>query len=182
MAKVKPKGKEGPLFIPIDHAFDVKGVGTVALGVVRQGLVKVYDELFLAPSMKPILVKSIQMHDDPVQSAASPARVGLAIKGVSAEEITRGDIICTRDSVEVRDSIFSVRFEKSPFYKEDLADSQMYMLSMGMQIRAVKIRIAGEGTLEISVEKPVAFQKGQTCVLLKPDSPGTRIVGKGQVQ
>ena len=31
MAKLKPKSAAGPLIIPVDHAFDVKGVGTVAL-------------------------------------------------------------------------------------------------------------------------------------------------------
>jgi selenocysteine-specific translation elongation factor len=182
MSKLKPKGSDGPLLILIDHAFDVKGVGTVALGVVRQGTVKVYDELFLTPSMKPVLVKSIQMHDDPVQSSSSPARVGLALKGVTADDISRGDIVCTRDAVNIASDSLTVKFAKTPFYKGDLLDNQMYMLSLGMQIRPAKIKIAGDGMLQISVERPVAYQKGQTCVLLKPDNQGTRIIGKGQIQ
>jgi selenocysteine-specific translation elongation factor len=68
-----------PPIIPIDHAFDVKGVRTVVLGVVKQGVVKVYDQLKIMPSGKDIVVKSIQMHDDPVDESKSPARVGLAI-------------------------------------------------------------------------------------------------------
>jgi selenocysteine-specific translation elongation factor len=182
MAKLAPKGADGPALVSIDHAFDVKGVGTVALGVVRQGAVKVYDELFLAPSMKPVLVKSIQMHDDPVQSASSPARVGLAIKGVTAEEISRGDIICTPDAVKISNGPLMVNFTKSPFYKGDLAENQMYMLSLGMQIRPARIKAAGEGRLEITAEKPVAYLPRQSCVLLKPDNQGTRIIGKGQIQ
>jgi selenocysteine-specific translation elongation factor len=182
MSKLKPKGREGPVIIPVDHAFDVKGVGTVALGVVRQGEVKVYDELFLTPSMKPVLVKSIQMHDDPVQSSASPARVGLAIKGVTADDIARGDIICAKDAVSIATDKIDVKFAKSPFFKGDVLDSQMFMLSLGMQIRPAKVRNVGEGLLQISVEKPLAYQKGQTCVLLKPDNQGTRIIGKGEVQ
>jgi hypothetical protein len=31
-------------------------------------------------------------------------------------------------------------------------------------------------------EKPIAYQQGQTCVLLKPDSQSTRIAGKGAMQ
>jgi selenocysteine-specific translation elongation factor len=182
MAKLKPKEREGPVMIPVDHAFDVKGVGTVVLGVVRQGTVKVYDELFLAPSMKPLLVKSIQMHDDPVQNSSSPARVGLAIKGVPADEISRGDIICTKEAVSIATEKIDVKFEKSPFFKGDLLDSQMYMLSLGMQIRPAKIRNAGEGLLQITVEKPAAYKRGQTCVLLKPDNQGTRIIGKGHIE
>lgn len=182
MPKLEPKGRVGPILISIDHAFDVKGVGTVALGVVRQGTVKVYDELFLTPGMKPVLVKSIQMHDDPVQSSSSPARVGLALKGVTAEDISRGDIICAKDAVNVAVDSIAVKFAKTPFYKGDLLDSQMYMLSIGMQVRPAKIKFTGDGMLQILLEKPVAYQKGQTCVLLKPDNQGTRIVGKGQIQ
>ncbi|HKU50576.1 MAG TPA: EF-Tu/IF-2/RF-3 family GTPase [Nitrososphaera sp.] len=182
MAKLKPRGREGPVMVAVDHAFDVKGVGTVALGVVRQGAVNVYDELFLTPAMKPVLVKSIQMHDDPVQSSPSPARVGLALKGVTAEDISRGDIICKADAVNIATDQLTIKFEKSPFYKGDLLESQMYMMSVGMQIRPVKVKNAGNGMLEISLEKPLAYQKGQACVLLKPDNQGTRIIGKGQVQ
>jgi selenocysteine-specific translation elongation factor len=181
MTTLKPRGSEGPTVVAIDHAFDVKGVGTVALGVVRQGTIKVYDELFLTPNMKPVMIKSIQMHDDPVQSSSSPARVGLAIKGVTAEEISRGDIICAPDAVNISTASLNAKFVKSPFYKGELADNQMYMLSVGMQIRPARIKNR-DGLLEISAEKPLAFQKGQSCVLLKPDNQGTRIIGKGQIQ
>jgi hypothetical protein len=77
-----PKSLEEPCIIPIDHAFNVKGIGTVILGVIKQGTVKTYDQLMILPSGNNILVKSIQMHDDPVNESKSPARVGLAIKGV----------------------------------------------------------------------------------------------------
>ena len=38
--------------IPIDYAFDVKGVGTVVMGVVKQGTVKVYYQLRIMPCWK----------------------------------------------------------------------------------------------------------------------------------
>lgn len=182
MAKLEPKGVDGPLVITVDHAFDVKGVGTVALGVVRRGTVKVYDELVLAPSMKQIMIKSIQMHDDPVQRSSSPARVGLAIKGAVAEEISRGDIICRADSGIATGSTLNVKFAKSPHFRSEILESQMYMMSLSMQIRPVKIKNAGGDMLEITAEKPVAYQKGQTCVLLKPDNQGSRIIGKGEIE
>jgi selenocysteine-specific translation elongation factor len=183
MLKLEPKVDQGPLVIAVDHAFDVKGVGTVVLGVIKSGTVKTYDELVLTPSMKPLLVKSIQMHDDPVQSSSCPSRVGLAVKGVSAEEISRGDIICHAGSTAVTSgNCFTTRFTKSPFFKGEILDSQMYVMSLGMQIRAVKVRNeAGTGELQITSDKPVSYKDGQACVLLKPDSQGTRIIGKGQI-
>jgi selenocysteine-specific translation elongation factor len=181
ITKLEPKAQEGPAMIPVDHAFDVKGVGTVVLGVVRQGSIKAYDELTLQPSGKAILIKSIQMHDDPVESSSSPARVGLAVKGPSAGDISRGDVICAPGTVKVATGPVSAKFQKSPFFKGDLADNQMYMLSVGMQIRPVKIKVAGD-MLEITPEKPMCYLPGQACVLLKPDSQGSRIIGKGVFQ
>ena len=182
VGKLAPRGLEGPTVIVVDHAFDVKGVGTVVLGVVRQGQVKVYDELSLAPSMKPVLVKSIQMHDDPVQSASSPSRVGLAVKGVTADEVSRGDIICKQsDGFVSTGGNLKVGFKKSPFFKGEILDSQMYMMSLGMQIRAVKVKTTGQDVLEVSAEKPVAYLKSQPCILLKPDNQGTRIIGRGDI-
>lgn len=181
MAKLKPKSSDGPLMIPIDHAFDVKGVGTVVLGVVKQGTVKVYDELALLPGKKNVLVKSIQMHDDPVESSSSPARVGLAIKGPSAEDISRGDVICAPDALKVSSGTITIRFAKSPFFKGDLPDNHTYMISVGMQVKAAKVKLESE-TLQVTPEKPIVYQQGQTLVLLKPDSQGTRIAGKGSIQ
>lgn len=180
MAKLKPKSADGPLVIPVDHAFDVKGAGTVALGVVKQGTVKVYDELVLLPGKKNILVKSIQMHDDPVESSSSPARVGLAIKGAGAGDISRGDVICAPDAVRVSSGAVTARFAKSPFFKGDLPENHTYMISVGMQVRAAKVKLEGE-TLQVTPEKPIVYTQGQTLVLLKPDSQGTRIAGKGSI-
>src|SRR5580765_106716 len=47
------------VYIPIDHVFDVKGVGTVVLGCIKQGEIKTYDELEINPLNKPIVIKSI---------------------------------------------------------------------------------------------------------------------------
>jgi selenocysteine-specific translation elongation factor len=181
IAKLKPKSADGPLVIPVDHAFDVKGVGTVALGVVKQGTVKAYDELVLLPGKKNILVKSIQMHDDPVESSSSPARVGLAIKGAGADEISRGDVICAPDAVRVSSGAVTAKFAKSPFFKGDLPENHTYMISVGMQVKAAKIKLEGDA-LQVTPEKPIVYQQGQTLVLLKPDSQGTRIAGKGSIQ
>jgi selenocysteine-specific translation elongation factor len=181
MTKLRPKGQEGELAIPVDHAFDVKGVGTVVLGVVKKGAVKVYDELVLMPGQKKLTVKSIQMHDDPVQSSQSPSRVGLAVKGIAADDISRGDMICAPNAVKISGGTISTKFEKSPLFRGDLPENHTYMISAGMQIRPVKIKKVEE-TMELALDKPIAYHGGQTCVLLKPDSQGTRIVGKGTLR
>ena len=90
-------------------------------------------------------------------------------------------MICLPETVKVSSDSISVKFTKSPFFKGELAENQTYMLSVGLQIKPVKIN-RKDDFLEIVLEKPVAYRSEQIAVLLKPDSEGIRIVGKGLVQ
>ena len=184
MSRLEPKSLEGQCIIPIDHAFNVKGVGTVVLGVIKQGTVKTFDHLKILPSGKDILVKSIQMHNDPVTECKSPARVGMAVKGVDADDISRGDVLCSPGSLnlKVATDAFPAGFIKSPYYKGDLTDNQTFVISVGIQIRPVKIKYNNTGTIQIIPEKSFVFFSGQNYALLKPDNVGTRIIAKGIIQ
>ena len=165
--------------IVVDHVFDVKGVGTVVLGTVKQGEIKTYDELVLSPSSKTVVIKSIQMHDDPVNISKKNSRVGLAIKGASAKDISRGDVITSPGIAKIAAAGFQLRFIKNPYFKEEISETQNYMMSVGLQIRTVKIKVMPDSILSISFEKPLAFVKKDLCILFKPDSKGMRIMGHG---
>jgi selenocysteine-specific translation elongation factor len=184
MSGLQPISLEGDCIIPIDHAFNVKGVGTVLLGVIKQGVVKTFDRLKILPSGKDILVKSIQMHDDPVAESKSPARVGLAVKGVDADDVSRGDVLCSPSSLnlKVATNAIPAEFIKSPYYKGNLTENQKYIISIGIQIKPVKIKSNNTDRVEIIPEKSLVFLSGQPYALLKPDNVGTRIIGKGIIQ
>jgi selenocysteine-specific translation elongation factor len=170
---------EGDLVLPIDHSFDVKGVGTVILGGIKQGRVKVYDKLRIQPSNKEILIKSIQMHDDPVNETFSPARVGLAVKGITPHEIERGDIICSGETIKIATTeVLVTDFSKNKYFNSDITESQTYLLSVGLQIKPVKILNDGSKII-LSLEKPIAYYKQQRFLILKPDSKTTRIIADG---
>jgi selenocysteine-specific translation elongation factor len=165
--------------ILVDHVFDVKGVGTVVLGTVKHGEIKTYDELVLSPSNKTVVIKSIQMHDDPVNTSKKNSRVGLAIKGASAKDISRGDVITSPGFAKMASSNFQLAFIKNQYFKEEISETQNYMMSVGLQIRTVKIKKMSDSNLSISFEKPLAFVKNDLCILFKPDSKSMRIMGHG---
>ena len=165
--------------IVVDHVFDVKGVGTVVLGTVKQGEIKTYDELVLSPSNKTVVIKSIQMHDDPVNTSKKNSRVGLAIKGASAKDISRGDVITSPGFAKIAAADFQLNFIKNPYFKEEISETQNYMMSVGLQIRTVKIKVMPDSILLISFEKPLAFVENDLCILFKPDSKSMRIMGHG---
>jgi len=180
---LKDKGDEilqpSEACIVVDHVFDVKGVGTVVLGTVKQGEIKTYDELVLSPSNKTVVIKSIQMHDDPVNTSKKNSRVGLAIKGASAKDISRGDVITSPGFAKIAAADFQLKFIKNPYFKEEISETQNYMMSVGLQIRTVKIKEIPDSILLISFEKPLAFVKNDLCILFKPDSKSMRIMGHG---
>ena len=177
--KIEPIIKEGSSEMVIDHCFDVKGVGTVILGKVTVGKIKQYDNLKVYPSGSDVLIKSIQMHDDPVTESICPARVGLAVKGIKPDEVGRGDIISQEDAVLVNSNI-ELEFTKSPFYKNEISEGQMCLVSIGLQIKAAKF--SSITPLKLTFEKPIAYHTGDIAVILKPESTTIRILGSGPIK
>ena len=179
MDKIEPISVEGKPEMVIDHCFDVKGVGAVILGKVTSGKIKQYDDLKLYPAGLDVLIKSIQMHDDPVDESVCPARVGLAVKGVKPDEVGRGDVISEEGVVDIMSEI-ELDFKKNQFYKGDIAENQGCLVNIGLQIKAAKV--SSVSPLRLTFEKPIACNKDDIAVILKPESPTIRILGSGKIQ
>ena len=177
--RLKPKTKDGPLIVVIDHVYDVKGVWTVVLGVIKQGKVKISEEVVLYPQQKTLTIKSIQMHDDSVYEASSPARVGLAIKGVTANDISRGDVISRSDDLFVSSNMISGSYSGNPYFTEQLSETETYLVSVDLQVKPAEIKLSNGGLLNIELLKPLVVSSKQDFVLLKPDAKGVRICGRG---
>ena len=118
------------------------------------------------------------MHDDPVDEAISPARVGLLVKGIIPDDVQRGDLLCMPDSVQVSQEI-TLDYSQNKFFKGELGENQMFLVNIGLQIRPSKI--ISLKPVKLSLGKPVVFDKDDICVILKPESPTIRIVGSGAI-
>jgi len=171
--------KDGHASVIIDHCFDVKGVGTVALGKVVSGKINQYDNLIHMPSNTKVMVKSIQMHDDDVKESISPARVGLSLKNIKPDDISRGDILSTDSSLRIVDEL-SLNFTQNQFYKNTVSENEMCIVSIGMQMKAGKF--VSVSPVKIKLEKPIAILPNDICILLKPESQSIRIIGSGSIQ
>ncbi len=178
MNTLEPITNDNPAELLIDHCFDVKGVGTVILGKVTNGTIKQYDNLKLYPHNVDVLIKSIQMHDDPVSESICPARVGLAVKGAKPDEVGRGDVISVENNVDIKTEI-ELDFEKSPFYKNEISENQGCLVSIGLQIKAAKF--SSISPLKLIFEKPIVCKKDEIAVILKPESTTIRILGSGKI-
>jgi len=181
ISSLSPVKRDGPTIINIDNIFNVKGVGVVVLGILKQGIVKVHDELTLFPQKKTVTIKSIQMHDKNVDESQSPARIGLALTGVTFDEITRGDILSNDVHFTSALQELIIDFNLVPFYKNELSETHSYLLSIGTQIRPAKIKKLGNNKLKILSDSIFSFRAGDIAILLNPDSRDIRIVGSGKI-
>ncbi|MBI2084903.1 MAG: elongation factor Tu [Candidatus Aenigmarchaeota archaeon] len=170
--------KEGEAKVVIDHSFEVKGVGAVLLGKLDRGKIKTYDNMKLLPAGSEVMIKSIQMHDDTVTEASSPARIGLAIKGVDASAVQRGDVLCNSADSKVSQEII-LDYKQNKYFKEDVKEGQTFVVNVGMQMKTAKI--ISSAPMRLQFMKPVVFEIGEIAVILRPESQGVRIVGSGKI-
>ena len=87
---VRPIDK--PLRIPIQDVYSIKGVGTVPVGRVETGVLKVGDRVIFMPPKIVGEVKSIETHHVRIDQAIPGDNIGFNVKGVSRDQIRRGDV------------------------------------------------------------------------------------------
>jgi elongation factor 1-alpha len=86
----KPTSK--PLRWPVQDTYTITGVGTVPVGRIETGVMKVNDVLFFEPSGVKGEVKSIEMHHQQIPEAKPGDNVGVNVRGISKEQVKRGDV------------------------------------------------------------------------------------------
>ena len=94
-ATVEPRPSGGPTRLPIDRAFTLHGIGTVVTGTLWSGGVAAGDRLALAPAGGEVRVRSVEVHDQPVERAQAGQRVAASLVGVERDAIPRGASLST---------------------------------------------------------------------------------------
>ncbi len=87
-----PKPIDKPLRIPIQEVYSISGVGTVPVGRVETGVLKVGDKVVFMPPGVVGEVRSIEMHHERLQEALPGDNIGFNVRGVSKTQIRRGDV------------------------------------------------------------------------------------------
>jgi len=90
--EVPPRPVDKPLRIPIQDVYTIKGVGTVPVGRVETGVLKVGDRVVFMPPNKVGEVKSIETHHQKIDKAVPGDNIGFNVKGVSKSDLKRGDV------------------------------------------------------------------------------------------
>lgn len=177
--------REGNVRIPIDHHFNVKGIGTVILGFVERGTVKRHDTLRAYPTTTTCIVRSIQVHDVDTTEAHTGDHVGLALKNIDNEDIDRGFVLAPEGSLHTTDAgqTLTLNATVSPWFKPGIKNEGSYYIAHGWQIVNARSKTdlgpGQQGPITLELLKPLAHEPGDRIILLNLDNPGQRIVGHG---
>ncbi len=170
----KPEKADSTVRVDIDKAFPVTGIGTVTLGVVISGIVRVHDTLH-HNSGKSITVRSMQSQDVDVKEAPPGTRVGIAIKGMEHDEIEKGDVFASVQIPNAGKACATLNFSK--IANERITDNVQYVLVSNFS--HVNARIKAGSEAEISLEKPTPLLPGDRFLLIRQQQP--RIFASGVI-
>jgi len=84
--------------MPIQDVYEITGIGTVPVGKIETGIMKIGQKVIILPGRtgKGVLgeVRSIEMHHEQLKEAESGDNVGINLRGVGKKDMARGDVIC----------------------------------------------------------------------------------------
>jgi selenocysteine-specific elongation factor len=162
----------GPV-LHVDRVFTIKGAGTVVTGTLWSGSLARGDEVTVLPGGARARVRSLQVHDEPLERAGAGQRVALNLAGVEVRDVARGDAIAAPGAL-------------SPTYRVDVAlDAAGAEAGSRVQVhhgtREAPARIAdlGEGLWQLRLEQPLLARRGDRVVvrsIAPPDTLGGGVV------
>ena len=173
----------GDVVLQIDHSFAVKGVGTVALGVVKKGTLRRHDELTIYPNHMKALVKSIQVSDVDMEEAGVGVRVGIAVKNLRPDEIDRGSVL-SKKAVLTADT-FELNASLSKYSPRSLEVGDVFLASSAVNyVPATVVDGAvapgAKAKIKIKLDKPVPVVTDR-ILFLDPGLKMPRVFGYGLI-
>jgi elongation factor 1-alpha len=89
---VPSKPVDKPLRLPVQDVYSITGVGTVPVGRVETGVMKIGETIVFEPAGVSGDVKSIEMHHEMIQQAEPGDNIGFNVRGIDKTAIRRGDV------------------------------------------------------------------------------------------
>ena len=155
--EIEPREQRRPTRLWIDRVFTLKGIGTVVTGTLWSGAIKDGDELVVEPGSLAVRIRSVQVHDRPVEVAEAGQRVAVSLPGVERAQLGRGQAL-------VAPRAFSVT------YRLDVAleplDDIPAAVTVHLGTADIPARVARNGTFaQLRLCEPVVAAHGDRLIL-----------------
>src|SRR5579862_295551 len=97
------RAKDAAFLMPVEDVFSIKGRGTVGTGRIEQGVVKVGDPLEivgLSAEVAKTTCTGVEMFNKLLDTGEAGDNVGLLLRGVEKEQLSRGQVLCKPGSIK----------------------------------------------------------------------------------
>ena len=149
-----------PARLYVDRVFSLRGIGTVATGTLWSGTVAGGDALRAEPGGREVRVRSVQVHDDPVERALAGQRVALALPGIERSDLRRGDVLVGPGSFRA-----SYRLDVALEELEPIPDGARLHVHHGTAAVPARVVRAGERFAQLRLAAPVVAARDDRVVL-----------------
>jgi selenocysteine-specific elongation factor len=96
-----PRRADGPVRLPVDRVFSVRGFGTVVTGTLVSGAIHEEQDLVVLPGDRAVKVRGLQVHGRREAMATAGRRVAVNLSGMEVSELSRGATLCEAGAFEV---------------------------------------------------------------------------------
>jgi selenocysteine-specific elongation factor len=144
----------------VDRSFTLRGIGTVVTGTLWAGTVGAGDELRLEPAGRTVRVRSVQVHDSPVERAEAGQRVALTLPGVERHDVRRGDALVSPGAFPV-----SYRLDVALAELEPIGDAARVSVHHGTSRLPARLLRIGDRWAQLRLAEPVVAARGDRVVL-----------------
>jgi selenocysteine-specific elongation factor len=168
---------DAPTRLHVDRSFSLKGIGTVVTGTLWSGSLAAGDQVDTLPSGRRARIRSVQVHDQPVERAAAGQRVAVNLVGLSRDEVGRGEVLVR--GVEIEPSfILDARLQLEPG-EPPLEAGMRVQAHHGTRESAARVYPLGDGYVQMRLESPIVALRGDHVILRRvapPDTIGGAVV------
>ena len=168
--------------VPVDHAFNVKGVGVVVLGIVVYGAIQKHASLNVLPAAKNAQVRSIQKHDEEFDLAWEGDRVGLALKNVEVENLDRGTVLTNDPAIKTSTAI-KTQASLVKYWQTPIKAGMVMHIGHWTQFITAKVETVTETDdpkkpiLTLTLDKPLVHRPNDKAVLMYLEGAKLRVAG-----
>ena len=100
---VPARNEKAPMRLPVEHVFQIKGVGSVISGRVEQGVVKPGEDVVFLPSGASGKVFTVEMHHSRAEAGNPGDVIGVNVKGLEKSNMPRaGDVMIYKSDTTLK--------------------------------------------------------------------------------
>ncbi|HWX45255.1 MAG TPA: selenocysteine-specific translation elongation factor [Solirubrobacteraceae bacterium] len=159
--------RPGNTVLHIDRTFSIRGRGTVVTGTLWSGTLSRGDKLTLLPANTPVRVRGLQIHDEPMETAAAGQRVAANLNGVHYRDIQRGDVLATPGVLHpTRILDCAIEIPKTQ------ANTRVHV-HHGTRETPGRLAALSENLWQLRLDHPLLAADGDHVVIRRPSPPDT---------